>query len=155
LLLLLQPTAELAAHRLQQPAGVFVAAGIDQLEIVQQAGLDAEQIDPSGGGFKQGKFVAAPARGDQGFQNGVEITYDPIPEGEFLVAGQAIEERHKPLDQIGGGLQDRQFATAGVEGRTCNASGAGAAVGRSGQRTRLLGKIVLSLPPIRMAESGQ
>jgi hypothetical protein len=48
-LLLLQPAAELAGDGFQKPAGVFVAAGIDQLEIVQQAGLDAQEIQPGGG----------------------------------------------------------------------------------------------------------
>ena len=40
-------------------------------------------------------------------QNGVEIADDRIPKGKFLIAAQAIEKWHKPLDQIGGGLQDR------------------------------------------------
>jgi hypothetical protein len=42
LLLLLQPAAELAGAGFQKPAGAFVAADVDQLEIVQQAGLDAQ-----------------------------------------------------------------------------------------------------------------
>ncbi|MFN9957223.1 MAG: hypothetical protein ACK55I_29315, partial [bacterium] len=34
-------------------------------------------------------------------RNGVEIADDRIPKGKCLIAAQAIEEWHKPIDQIG------------------------------------------------------
>ena len=34
----------------------------------------------------------------------------PIAEGKAVIAGQAVEKGHKPLDQIHGGLNDQQFA---------------------------------------------
>jgi hypothetical protein len=75
-----------------------------------------------------GELVAAPASGHEGLEHGVEIADYAIAKGELLIAGQAVQEWHEPLDRICGGLQDRQFAAAGGEGGRCTAGRAGAAV---------------------------
>jgi len=43
----------------------------------------------------------------------VEPLYQFITQGKALIAGQAVEQGHEPLDEIHRGLDDRQFAAAG------------------------------------------
>lgn len=42
-----------------------------------------------------------------------EALHQPIAGGKPVNAGQAVEEGHEPLDQVHGGLDDRQLAAAG------------------------------------------
>jgi len=67
---------------------------------VQQANLQAQQIE-------------AGIERLQALQQVVEAGDETIAEGKAVIAGQAVEQRHKQLDQIHGGLDDRQFAAAG------------------------------------------
>ena len=47
-----------AAHRLLQTAGVLVAAQVDQLDVMEQPGLEAQQIEAGGEGFEDGQLLA-------------------------------------------------------------------------------------------------
>jgi hypothetical protein len=84
--LLAQPTAQLPAHRFLQAAGVFVAAHVDQLNVMQQPGLEAQQV--------------------------VEIGCDAIAKG-FRSAAQTGEQGNEPADQTDRRPEDRPCAAAG------------------------------------------
>jgi predicted HAD superfamily Cof-like phosphohydrolase len=92
---------------------MLVAAIIDQLEVVQQADLQAQQIKAGVEVFEALQLGGGVARGDQAFQQVVEALHQAIAEAKAVIAGQAVEQGHEPLDQIHGGLDNRQFAATG------------------------------------------
>jgi hypothetical protein len=43
----------------------------------------------------------------------LEAMHQAIAEGKAVIAGQAVEQAHEPLDQVQEGLDDRQLSAAG------------------------------------------
>ena len=92
----------LAADGTDQAAGVLIAAQIDELEIVQQAGLQLDQLNPSPQRFEDRQAVGLKPRQGQLLQQVVEVGDEAIAEAMAVLAGQAMENGDEPTDQLQG-----------------------------------------------------
>jgi hypothetical protein len=57
------------------------------------------------------------------FEQVIEMADQPITEAEPVLAGQALQQGHKPADQIKAGFDDWQLAAAGGAGVGANGHG--------------------------------
>jgi hypothetical protein len=65
---LADPASELPADTLQQPGGVLITPLINQVEVVQEAGLNLEQIEIGSQRFQPGQLNAAVSSRHKPFQ---------------------------------------------------------------------------------------
>jgi hypothetical protein len=97
----------LAANGSDQAAGVLIAAQINQLEIVQQPGLQLDQLNPAAQGFKDDQPLPLEAGQGQLLQQLVEIGDQPLAQAMPVLARQTVQDRKEPADQVEAGLLDR------------------------------------------------
>ncbi len=103
----------LAANGSDQAAGVLIAAQINQLEIVQQPGLQLDQLNPAAQGFKDAQPLPLEAGQGELLQQLVEVGDQPLAQAVAVLARQTVQDRKEPADQVEGGLLDRQFGAGG------------------------------------------
>jgi hypothetical protein len=108
----------LAADGADQAAGVLVAAQVDQLEIVQQARLQLDQLDAAAQRFEDRQPLALVAGQGELLQQLVEVGHQPVAQAVAVQPGQAVQDRDEPADQLQGGLLNRQLGGGG-----CGAGG--------------------------------
>ena len=73
-----QPGAVLATNGVDQAAGVLIAAQINQLEIMQQSGLQLDQLNPPAQGLKDHQPLPLEAGQGQLLQQLVEVGDQPL-----------------------------------------------------------------------------
>jgi len=114
--LLAEPTTVLFGDGGDQPAGVFVALQFDQLELMQQADLQLDHHNVGLEGFENGQLGASITGQHELFEQVIEMADQSITKAESVLAGQALQQGHKPADQVEAGFDDRQLAAAGGAG---------------------------------------
>jgi hypothetical protein len=60
---------------------------------VQQPGLQLDQVEAAGEGFEDGEFVPLASVQGQLFHELVEVGDEAITQAEFVLAGQAMQDR--------------------------------------------------------------
>lgn len=103
----------LATNGVDQAAGVLIAAQINQLEIMQQSGLQLDQLNPPAQGLKDHQPLPLEAGQGQLLQQLVEVGDQPLAKAVAVLARQTVEDWKEPADQVEGGLLDRQFGGGG------------------------------------------
>ena len=105
--LLAEPAAVLFGDGGDQPAGVFVALQFDQLELMQQADLQLDHHNVGLEGFEDGQLGAGITGQHELFEQVIEMADQPITKAESVLAGQTLQQGHKPADQVEAGFDDR------------------------------------------------
>jgi hypothetical protein len=123
-LLLAQPAAVLLGDGGDQAAGMLVALDLDQFELMEQADLKLDHHNMGFERLKDGEFGAGVAGMHQLFEQVIEIGDQAIAKAEFMLAGQAMQQGNKPVDQIEAGFDDRQLS-AGDGGAVIGVAGIG------------------------------
>ena len=108
-----EPGAVLAPDGGDQATGVLVAAQVDQVEIVQQARLQLNQLNAAAQGFEDRQPLALEAGEGQLLEQLVEVGHQPVAQPVAVQARQAVEDRDEPADQLQGGFLNRQFGGGG------------------------------------------
>jgi hypothetical protein len=114
--LLAEPTTVLFGDGGDQPAGVFVALQFDHLELMQQADLQLNYNNLRFEWFKDGQLGTGITGQHELFEQVIEMADQSITEAESVLPGQALQQGHKPADQVEAGFDDRQLAAAGGAG---------------------------------------
>ena len=90
---------------------------------MQQAYLQLDHHNVGLERFEDGQLGAGITGQHELFEQVIEMADQPVTEAESVLAGQALQQGHKPADQIKAGFDDRQLAAAGGAGVGGNGHG--------------------------------
>ena len=95
-----EPVAHQPPDLVDALGGEGVALDLQALQVFRQPHLEAEDFERQVGVFEQSLAVLGVLGGDQGFQQPVEVSLDPLAEHEPMVTGEAAGVVAGPEDQV-------------------------------------------------------
>ncbi len=111
--LLFDPATEIGADVVDEAGDVFVAAGLEESEVFEEAGLVTEDVEAVVEGLELGELAGGVADLDEAFEEIVEAADEAFPEGEFVVAGELVEDGDVPANEVVGLLDDGEVSGHG------------------------------------------
>ena len=111
--LLLDPTAEIGADVVDEAGDVFVAAGLEEAEVFEEAGLVAEDVESVVEGLELSELGGGIADLDEAFEEVVEAGDEAFSQGEFVITRELVEDGDIPADEVVGLLDDGEVGGHG------------------------------------------